>query len=71
MLVDIARSNLWHSLDCPAHDTSDLFVRRRLDLIERKVNGVLADITAQAEALFTKRFAEITRDQLWPEQGMR
>lgn len=36
-------------------------------LIERNVNGVLKDTMVQAEALFMRRFGEITLDQLLPE----
>jgi len=35
-------------------------------LIERKVNGVLKDAMADAEALLVGRFGEITLDQLCP-----
>ncbi len=36
-------------------------------LIERNVNSVLADTMAEAEALFIRRFDEITLDRLRPE----
>ncbi|TKT69471.1 Rrf2 family transcriptional regulator [Aquamicrobium sp. LC103] len=38
-------------------------------LIEKSVNAALSDTMAQAEALFIERFAQVTLDQLSPEQS--
>ena len=35
-------------------------------LVEKNVNGVMADTMAEAEALFAKRFGEITLDEIAP-----
>ena len=40
-------------------------------LVQKKVNEVLDDTMAQAEALFVKRFAEITLDLLAPKARAR
>ncbi|MBN9566988.1 MAG: Rrf2 family transcriptional regulator [Alphaproteobacteria bacterium] len=37
-------------------------------LVEKNVNAIMADTMAQAEALFAKRFGEITLDEIAPRQ---
>lgn len=37
-------------------------------LVEKNVNAVMADTMADAEALFTKRFSEITLDEIAPRR---
>jgi hypothetical protein len=40
-------------------------------LIERNVNAVVAGTMEEATALFSKRFSEITLDQITPESGVQ
>lgn len=40
-------------------------------LVQKRVNDVLADTMAQAEALFVQRFAEVTLDTLAPKARSR
>lgn len=67
-LAEISLLDVYSALGRP-----NLFaIGNRLDrpncLIERNANGVLKDTMAQAEALFLRRFGEITLDQLLPER---
>lgn len=69
-LEEITLLAVYRALGCPTLFSIGNRSRHSECLVEKNVNAVVEDTLAEATALFTKRFGEITLDQIAPADGV-